>query len=216
MAVMRRNGGWAFAAWVGDPDRGRRQVWRGGFRTKAEAAAEERRFLVAAEQPPRPDRPTVTVEGFLADWLVQSAPTRRPTTSRSYEQVVEWFLVSHLGGLELCGLAPVHIRGMAHRTARDEAAARQRAALADHGPHGAPRAPPCAAGRVALGAHRPQPVRTSTRTTPCERGDAFVHPKIVSERLGHASIAITLDTYSHVLPSMQEDAAARVGALLDG
>ena len=43
-----------------------------------------------------------------------------------------------------------------------------------------------------------------------------MHPKIVSERLGHASIAITLDTYSHVLPSMQEDAAARVGALLDG
>lgn len=34
-----------------------------------------------------------------------------------------------------------------------------------------------------------------------------VHPKIVSERLGHASIGITLDTYSHVLPSMQQDAA---------
>src|SRR5262249_15638723 len=34
-----------------------------------------------------------------------------------------------------------------------------------------------------------------------------VHPKIVSERLGHASIGITLDTYSHVLPSMQRDAA---------
>jgi integrase len=33
-----------------------------------------------------------------------------------------------------------------------------------------------------------------------------VHPKIVSERLGHASIAITLDTYSHVLPSMQSQA----------
>jgi hypothetical protein len=112
MAVMRRNGGWAFAAWVGDPDRGRRQVWRGGFCTKAEATAEERRFLVAAELPPRPDRPTVTVEGFLADWLVQSAPTRRPTTSRSYERVVKWFLVPHLGGLELCELVPVHIRGM--------------------------------------------------------------------------------------------------------
>jgi integrase len=35
-----------------------------------------------------------------------------------------------------------------------------------------------------------------------------VHPKIVSERLGHASIGITLDTYSHVLPSMQQEAAA--------
>ncbi|MFC0188433.1 tyrosine-type recombinase/integrase [Fictibacillus aquaticus] len=31
-----------------------------------------------------------------------------------------------------------------------------------------------------------------------------VHPKVVSERLGHSSIQITLDTYSHVLPSMQE------------
>jgi integrase len=35
-----------------------------------------------------------------------------------------------------------------------------------------------------------------------------VHPKIVSERLGHASIGITLDTYSHVLPAMQQEAAA--------
>jgi integrase len=35
-----------------------------------------------------------------------------------------------------------------------------------------------------------------------------VHPKVVSERLGHASIGITLDIYSHVLPSMQTEAAA--------
>ncbi len=35
-----------------------------------------------------------------------------------------------------------------------------------------------------------------------------VHPKIVSERLGHASVAITLDRYSHVLPGMQQDAVA--------
>jgi integrase len=34
-----------------------------------------------------------------------------------------------------------------------------------------------------------------------------VHPKIVSERLGHASISITLDTYSHVLPTMQTQAS---------
>jgi integrase len=33
-----------------------------------------------------------------------------------------------------------------------------------------------------------------------------VHPKVVSERLGHASIGITLDTYSHVLPSLQSQA----------
>ncbi|HEY6750847.1 MAG TPA: tyrosine-type recombinase/integrase [Rubrobacteraceae bacterium] len=34
-----------------------------------------------------------------------------------------------------------------------------------------------------------------------------VNPKILSEMLGHASTAITLDTYSHVLPNMQSDAA---------
>lgn len=37
-----------------------------------------------------------------------------------------------------------------------------------------------------------------------------VHPKIASERLGHSKIGITLDLYSHILPGMQADAAARV------
>jgi len=35
-----------------------------------------------------------------------------------------------------------------------------------------------------------------------------VHPKIVQERLGHSSIQMTLDTYSHVAPGLQEAAAA--------
>lgn len=39
------------------------------------------------------------------------------------------------------------------------------------------------------------------------------NPKVVSERLGHASIALTLDTYSHVLPSMQEQAAEKLERL---
>jgi integrase len=34
-----------------------------------------------------------------------------------------------------------------------------------------------------------------------------IHPKVVSERLGHSNIAITMDTYSHVLPGLQEQAA---------
>jgi integrase len=40
------------------------------------------------------------------------------------------------------------------------------------------------------------------------------HPKVVQEMLGHATIAITMDTYSHVLPNMQRDAVSRLGALL--
>lgn len=41
-----------------------------------------------------------------------------------------------------------------------------------------------------------------------------VHPKVAQERLGHSSIAITLDLYSHVMPGMQEDAASRVDTAL--
>lgn len=47
-----------------------------------------------------------------------------------------------------------------------------------------------------------------------------VHPKVVSERLGHANIGITLDTYSHVMPGLQEKAAAKFAdelfAVMDG
>lgn len=40
------------------------------------------------------------------------------------------------------------------------------------------------------------------------------HPKVVSERLGHATVGITLDTYSHVLPGLQAAAAERLADVL--
>ena len=43
---------------------------------------------------------------------------------------------------------------------------------------------------------------------------ANVHPKVVQERLGHSSIAITMDLYSHVTPSMQTDAAVKLDDIL--
>lgn len=43
---------------------------------------------------------------------------------------------------------------------------------------------------------------------------AGIHPKIVSERLGHANISITLDIYSHVAPSMRAEAANTVAAYI--
>ncbi len=42
------------------------------------------------------------------------------------------------------------------------------------------------------------------------------HPKVVSEILGHSSISITLDTYSHVIPAMSEQATSRVAGLIFG
>ncbi len=45
---------------------------------------------------------------------------------------------------------------------------------------------------------------------------AGVHPLVVSETLGHSTIGITLDTYSHVIPAIQEEAAEKVAALVFG
>ena len=41
-----------------------------------------------------------------------------------------------------------------------------------------------------------------------------VHPKIVQEMLGHSTISLTLDTYSHVIPGLQAEAAEKMEALL--
>ncbi len=44
---------------------------------------------------------------------------------------------------------------------------------------------------------------------------AGIHPRVVQERLGHANVGISLDTYSHVDMDMQAAAAAQVAALLE-
>ncbi len=43
---------------------------------------------------------------------------------------------------------------------------------------------------------------------------AGVHPKVVQERLGHSQISLTLDTYSHVVPSLQVEAADKMDELM--
>ncbi len=45
---------------------------------------------------------------------------------------------------------------------------------------------------------------------------AGIHPKVVSERLGHSSISVTLDCYSHVIPALEEEAASRIAKLILG
>jgi integrase len=61
---------------------------------------------------------------------------------------------------------------------------------------------------------RPISFRALCHTHATDLLRAGVHPKIVSERLGHASIAITMDIYSHAIPGLQEDAAQRIDAAL--
>jgi integrase len=45
---------------------------------------------------------------------------------------------------------------------------------------------------------------------------AGAHPKVVQERLGHSSIAVTMDVYSSVLPGMQREAVDRLATMMGG
>ena len=64
-----------------------------------------------------------------------------------------------------------------------------------------------------LPAIRPYDLRHTHATLLLAAGE---NEKVVSERLGHPSVALTLDTYSHVLPDMQQGAADRMEQLLSG
>ena len=73
---------------------------------------------------------------------------------------------------------------------------------------------PASAGRrigSPLGCEGHGPGRGRRRLRPLALASG-VHLKVVSERLGHASIGITLGTYSHVIPGMQEEAAEKIDA----
>ena len=52
------------------------------------------------------------------------------------------------------------------------------------------------------------------RASACEGVESTRHAKLVQEPLGHATIAVTLDTYSHVLPGMGDQTAAAMEAAL--
>ena len=66
--------------------------------------------------------------------------------------------------------------------------------------------------RLGLGHVRLHDLRHTMASLYLEQG---VNPKTVSERLGHASVTITLDLYSHCLPGVQEAAAAQFDAAME-
>ena len=64
---------------------------------------------------------------------------------------------------------------------------------------------------IGLGDVRFHDLRHAYATRLLERG---VHPKVVSQALGHSSISITMDTDSHVMPSMSQVAADAIAVVL--
>jgi integrase len=64
--------------------------------------------------------------------------------------------------------------------------------------------------RAGLPSIRLHDLRHSAATLLLSLGE---HPKVVQERLGHSTIGVTMDIYSHVLPDMQRNAASKLDTL---
>ena len=73
------------------------------------------------------------------------------------------------------------------------------------------RAFPAVLQKAGLPRMRFHDLRHSTATLLLSLG---VHPKVVQELLGHSQIAVTMDTYSHVMPNLQREAMAELNSLL--
>ena len=128
-------------------------------------------------------------------------------------------------GRRLIALSPSTIAALReHRTQQEELKKSLGATLADSDfvfcmPDGTPFLPDSIthawrklASRTGLKGIRLHDARHTHASLMLKQG---IHPKIVQERLGHASIQITLDTYSHVAPGLQEAAALRFDEIIN-
>ncbi len=107
-----RHGSWGFVVDLGTgPDGKRRQLRRGGFATKAAAEQELTSRKRERDLGTWTDARGITVGSYLSGWLDRkvSAAELRPTTSRSYRQHLDGYLLPHLGRLPLGDLRVHHV-----------------------------------------------------------------------------------------------------------
>jgi hypothetical protein len=173
----------------------RRREIKGDFATRKECVAAMNKILVAVEQHAytAPTKPSVK-EYLTKEWLPAVKATIRPTTYNSYEQHVACHIAPHIGSVKLQKLSGSQVNALYAKLA-ESVTCYFRQAVA----------------KSMLPPIRLHDLRHTHATLALQAG---IHPKVVSERLGHATISITLDTYSHAIPAMQEEAAALIAELV--
>lgn len=110
-SIKRRGASWTVVVDVGrDPTTGRRkQVTKGGFRTRRDAEQWNREQLGRLDRGEFVTPSRVTYGAFLADWLPAIRDTVRPSTWESYERLCRRHLVPRLGHLPLQQFGPEHL-----------------------------------------------------------------------------------------------------------
>lgn len=132
----------------------------------------------------------VTVTDFLDLYLKDvAAHTLRPKTLEAYEYLIRLHIKPELGSTRLSALRPDQLQRLYSEKLNSGLSHRTVQFIRFHD------------------------FSRHTHATPLLA--AGVHPKVVQERLGHSQISLTLDTYSHVIPSLQEEAAEKLNKLMD-
>ena len=110
-----KHGSWYFSADLPFAAGQRRRIRRGGFATKATAAA-AREALASPAAGPEPELST----GERLGWWLESRVSLRASTARSYAAHVRGYLVPYLGGIPLAALTPGDVQAMFSAVIRDE------------------------------------------------------------------------------------------------
>lgn len=113
-SVIKRGSTWTYVLSLGrDPVTGRRQrKWVGGFRTKSACEGALVEALGRLRRGEYVDPRGLTVGAYLAQWLESMAPSLRPSTMKSYSDIVRLHVAPRIGEVKLARLKPVEISGL--------------------------------------------------------------------------------------------------------
>jgi integrase len=113
-SVVKRGNTWSYVVDIGrDPMSGRRrQQWKGGFPTKREAERGLGHALAAVGAGAVPDAGRLTVGAYFDQWLAGHVPSLKPSTAKSYREVVQWYIQPGLGRVKLVDLNALLIRSL--------------------------------------------------------------------------------------------------------
>lgn len=106
--VVKRGRSWSYVVRVKDPATGlSKPKWVGGFTSEVEAKAARDEARVASRRGAYVDRSGITVAAYLRQWLDGHALEVRPRTLAGYREMVERYVVPHIGRMRLQSLRPM-------------------------------------------------------------------------------------------------------------
>jgi integrase len=112
-SITRRGGSWTIRVDLGtDPVSGKRRQRRETVRTRKEAEKRLAELLRQAEQGQLQVSPRITLGAYLERWLLDYAATKSPATEHRYRQLIESYVLPHLGEVRLDKLTPMHFVGL--------------------------------------------------------------------------------------------------------